>query len=557
MAERDELVFLALGGLGEIGMNLGLYGYGPPDDRQWLMVDCGVTFAGEEHQPGIDLILPDVSFLEEERGALVGIVLTHAHEDHFGALPDLWERLGRPKVFATPFTAALLEAKLAEEAGAPDIPIDTVPLGGRISVGPFDVDLVSVTHSIPEPNALVIRTPVGAVLHTGDWKVDDDPQIGEPFDTAPFVALGEEGCLALVGDSTNAIRDGRSPGEGDVAKVLTRLLADAPARVAVTCFASNVARIRSTALAAANAGRQVVIVGRAMRRTITVARELGYLDDVPPFLGEDQFARLPRERTVLLCTGSQGEMRAALTRIAAGNHPTVALGAGDRVIYSARTIPGNEREVGSVINALIRSGVEVVTDRTELVHVSGHPRGDELRDMYGWVRPRIAIPVHGEALHLAEHAAIARQMGVEQVVTAYNGDMVLIGPGKARIVDEAPTGRIYKDGRVLVDSESDGVRERRRLAFAGTITVSLAVDQGGNAIGEPVLTLLGLPETDNDGTAFEDIAADAVDEVLDRLPRARRRDAGALAEAVRRAVRGAVSAAWGKKPLCHVHILTV
>ncbi len=557
MARQDELVFVALGGLGEIGMNLGLYGYGPPEDRQWLMVDCGVTFAAEEHLPGIDLILPDVSFVEGERGSLCGIVLTHAHEDHFGALPDLWERLGSPPVYATAFTAGLLAAKLDEERGAPSIAVDEVPLGGRFKVGPFDLELVSTTHSIPEPNAIILRTPVGTVLHTGDWKVDYDPLIGEPFDAAPFEALGEEGCLALVGDSTNAVREGRSPGEGDVAKVLAELIAQAPARVAVTCFASNLARMRAVAKAAAEAGRKVILVGRAMRRTVMVARELGYLDGIAAFLGEEEFAALPRDKAVLLCTGSQGEPRAALTRIAAGNHPTVSLGAGDRVIYSARTIPGNEREVGSVVNALIRGGVDVITDRTHLVHVSGHPRRDELRDMFGWVRPRIAIPVHGEALHLDEHARLAREAGVPEVVTAYNGDVVLIGPGAARIIDEAPSGRVYKDGRLLVDSDSEGVRQRRRLASAGAVTISLAVDGRGDAVGEPAISVFGLPEFDDEGASFAEIAADAVDEVLDSLPRGRRRNPEVLGEAVRRAVRGAIAASWGKKPLCQVHILPV
>jgi ribonuclease J len=557
MSKTNELVFVALGGLGEIGMNLGLYGLGPAGRRTWLMVDCGVTFAAEEHLPGVDLILPDITFIEAERASLAGIVLTHAHEDHFGALPDLWERLGKPPVYATPFTAGLLEAKLADERGAPDISVETVPLEGRFDVGPFDIELVSVTHSIPEPNSLIIRTAAGTVLHTGDWKVDPDPVIGAPFDSAPFAALGEEGCLAVVGDSTNAIRDGRSPGEGDVSQVLAELVAAAPARVAVTCFASNVARIRSVAEAAAAAKRQVVIVGRAMKRTITVARELGYLDGLPAFLGEENYARLDRARIVLLCTGSQGEPRAALTRVAAGNHPTVTLGAGDRVIYSARTIPGNEREVGAVINSLIRGGVDVITDRTHLVHVSGHPRRDELRNLYDWVRPQVAVPVHGEALHLSEHAALAREAGVKHVVTAYNGDVVLIGPGKARIVDEAPSGRLYKDGLVMVDADSEGVRERRRLSFAGCVTVSVVVDGRGDVVSDPVMTLIGLPEADVEGRSFEDIVADAIDEVIDTLPRGRRRDPDAFGEALRRAVRGGVSAAWGKKTLCEIHVLTV
>lgn len=557
MAQSDELVFLALGGAGEIGMNLGLYGFGPAGGRQWLLVDCGVSFAAEEHLPGIDLILPDISFIEEERISLVGIVLTHAHEDHFGALPDLWERLGKPPVHATPFTGRLLTAKLEEEAGAPDIPVTEVPIDGRVHVGPFDIQFVPVTHSIPEASSLIIRTPPGAVLHTGDWKMDDDPVIGAPFSAAPFEQLGQEGCLAVVGDSTNAVREGRSPGEGDVAKALAEIVAKAPARVAVTCFASNVARIRSAAEAAVAAGREVVVVGRAMRRTIMVARELGYLDGVPAFLGDDAYSRLPREKVLLLCTGSQGEPRAALTRVAANSHPTVTLGAGDTVIYSARTIPGNEREVGAVTNALVRAGVDVITDRTHLVHVSGHPRTDELRELYSWVRPRVLVPVHGEAVHLAEHADLAREAGIERVVTAFNGDMILLGPGKARIIDEARAGRQYKDGRIIIDAEAESLRQRRRLANAGCVTVSLVIDNRGDVADEPKITMIGLPAVDSEGTPFEDIIADAIDEVLGGLPRGRRRDPGVLREAVRRAVRGASAAAWGKKPLCDVHVMTV
>jgi ribonuclease J len=556
MARPAELVFLPLGGVGEIGMNLALYGYGRPGRRAWLMVDCGVSFAAEEHLPGIDLILPDTAFVEEERSALAGIVLTHAHEDHFGALPDLWARLKVP-VFATPFTAGLLAAKLQEEAGAPEIPVETVPLGARFSVGPFDIELISVTHSIPEPNAVVIRTPAGTVLHTADWKVDPDPVIGAPFDPAPFVALGREGCRAIVCDSTNVLREGRSPGEGDVRKGLAEQIADAPARVAVTAFASNVARIRSVGEGAAAAGRSVIVVGRALKRVITVARELGLLDGLPAFLGEEHYARLPRDKVVLLCTGSQGEPRAALTRIAAGNHPSVSLSPGDRVIYSARTIPGNEREIGNVVNALVKAGIEIITDRTHLVHVSGHPRRDELMDMYAWVRPQVAVPVHGEAQHLVAHAALARDLKVPEVVTAYNGDMVRLAPGPAEIIDSVAAGRLYKDGRLIVRADSDAVRERRKLAFVGFVGVALAVDDRGELAGEPEIDLIGVPDTDGGDVPFADIVLDAIDQVLASLPRPKRRDPDALAEAVRRAVRNAVQSGWGKRPICHVFVVTV
>jgi ribonuclease J len=555
MARQPELVFLPLGGVGEIGMNLGLYGYGPPGRRDWVMVDCGVSFAAEEHLPGVDLILPDISFIEEDRGKLHGIVLTHAHEDHYGALHDLWPRLKVP-VFATPFTAGLLEAKLKEEPGAPEIPIETVPVGGRFTVGPFDIELISVTHSIPEPNSIVIRTPLGAVLHTADWKIDSDPVVGAAFDSAPFVALGREGCRAMVCDSTNVLRDGRSPGEGDVRKVLAEVIANSPHRVAVTAFASNVARIHSIGSAAAAAGRSVVVVGRAMKRVISVARELGMLEGLPTFLSEDMYDSLPRQNVVLLCTGSQGEPRAALTRIAAGSH-RLKLAPGDRVIYSARTIPGNEREIGTVVNALAKSGIEIITDRDALVHVSGHPRRDELRDMYAWVKPEVAVPVHGEAQHLAAHAKLAREMKVPEVVTTYNGDMVRLAPGPSEVVDKVAAGRLYKDGRLLVRADADAVRERRKLSHVGYVGVALAVDERGELVGDVEVDLDGVPERDNDGVAFMDIVHDIVDQVSTNLPRARRRDPDALAESVRRGVRNAVAAGWGKKPICHVYVITV
>jgi ribonuclease J len=556
MASKTDLVFLPLGGVGEIGMNLALYGYGTSRGRKWLMVDCGVSFAAEEHLPGIDLILPDIAFIEAERADLVGILLTHAHEDHFGALAELWPRLRVP-VYATPFTAGLLAAKLAEEHGAAEIPVEVVPLGGRFAVGPFDIELISVTHSIPEPHSVVIRTPAGTVLHTADWKVDPQPVVGAPFDPAPFVALGAEGVDALVCDSTNVIRDGRSPGEGDVARSLGEIIKAAENRVAVTAFASNVARIRSVGEAALAADRQVVVVGRAMKRVIAVARELGLLDGLPAFLGEDGYQRLPRDKVVVLCTGSQGEPRAALTRIAGGNHPTIELARGDMVVYSARTIPGNEREVGAVVNALVKAGIEVVTDRTHLVHVSGHPRSDELRDMYAWVKPRAAVPVHGEALHLHEHAKLARSMGVERVIVAYNGDMVQVAPGPAGIIDEAPVGRLYKDGRVIIRADADAIRERRKLAFAGFVGIGVAIDERGEIASDPQIELIGLPERTGDGEAFFELVADSVDAALDSLPRARRRDPEALAETLRRTVRNSVQAKWGKKPICHVFVLEV
>jgi len=551
----DELVFAPLGGVGEIGMNLSIYGLGNARRRSWLAIDLGVSFASEEHLPGVDLILPDIRFLLEERRNLVGLVLTHGHEDHFGAILDLWPQLQVP-IYTTPFTAALFAAKRLSEPGAPDIPVNVVPLDSRFNVGPFDIELVTVTHSIPESNALIIRTPHGAVLHTGDWKLDPTPVIGSPTDEAKLKRLGEEGCIALMGDSTNAVREGRSPSEADVAKTLAELIKTARGRVAVTTFASSVSRLRSVAIAARAADREVIVVGRAMERVVQVARETGYLDGVQDFRGMDVFGYLPPDKVVALCTGSQGEPRAALARIAENQHPEIVLSPGDRVIFSSRTIPGNEKEVGRVINGLINQGVEVITDRTHLVHVSGHPRKAELEDMLRWVRPRIVVPVHGEALHLSEHAKLARDVGVPKVITCRNGDLIRLAPDPGKI-DELPSGRVFKDGNILVSSDSRTVGERRRLSFAGYVSVALALTEKGALSADPDVELVGIPEVSPGGEPMADIAYDAVVQTFESLPKAKRRDPDTVAEAVRRSVRGAIRAHWGKKPVCFVHVLEV
>jgi ribonuclease J len=555
MAGAEELVFAPLGGIGEIGMNLSLYGLGDERRRAWMAVDVGVAFGGDD-LPGIDLVFPDIRFLQEERKNLAGIVLTHAHEDHYGALIDLWPRLRVP-VYATPFTAALLEAKRQGEPGAPQIDVRVVQLGSRFKVGPFDVELVDVAHSIPESNALIIRTPVGNVLHTGDWKLDSTPTLGVPTDEAKLRALGDEGCLALIGDSTNAVREGRSPSEAEVGASLTEIIKASTRRVAVTTFASNVGRIRAVAEAARAAGREVVLVGRAMERITQVARETGYLDGIAEFRGTDVYGYLPPEKVLALCTGSQGEPRAALSRIAENQHPDVTLSRGDRVIYSSRPIPGNEKAINRVINGLVSQGIEIITDRTHLVHVSGHPRRAELAEMIGWVRPQVLIPAHGEALHLAEHAELARRAGVPRVIVCRNGDLVRLGPGRADIVDEVPAGRLYKDGMIMIDAQSRTVADRRRLSFGGVAMVSLAVSEQGQLVSDLEIDLTGIPETNTAGESIAQLVYDGVSSAFEALPRAKRRDPEAIEEALRRTVRAVVAQNWGKKTTCHVHVLVV
>jgi ribonuclease J len=556
MAGGDEFTFAPLGGVGEIGMNLSIYGFGNRQKRAWLAVDLGVSFGDEEHLPGIDTIMPDISFLVKERKNLVGLVLTHAHEDHFGAIIDLWPKLKCP-IYATKFSAALFEAKCAAERNPPKIPVTVVASGSRIELGPFGVEFIPVAHSIPESHALAIHTAVGTALHTGDWKLDPTPVVGPPTDERRLRELGDAGVLALVGDSTNAVREGRSPSETEVAQNIIELVKAAKGRVAVTTFASNVARLRAVADAARLSGREVVVVGRAMDRVVQVARETGHLDGVQNFRSAEVYGHFPPDKVLALCTGSQGEPRAALSRIANDDHPQVTLNKGDCVIFSSRTIPGNEKAVGAIINGLINQGIEVVTDRTHLVHVSGHPRRDELRDMIGWVRPQLLIPVHGEALHLFEHAKLARAAGVPKVLICRNGDLVKLGPDESGVIEELPSGRLYKDGNILEDSKSRAVVERRRLGFAGCAFVALAVDAKGELVDDPEIELVGIPEKNVAGEPIDDIVFDVVVSTVEGLPRARRRDPDALAESVRRAVRASVNEQWGKKPLCFVHVLTV
>jgi len=546
----NELVFAALGGLGEIGMNAYLYGFGAEDQRRWLMVDCGITFPEGEFDPGIDVILPDVRFIEERRQDLAGIVITHAHEDHIGAVIELWPRLQAP-VYATPFTAGMLRAKLAEHGNGLNIPINVVALDSRFKVEPFDIELFSLAHSIPEMSGLAIRTPLGTVFHTGDWKLDPTPTIGNPVDAERLKRLGDEGVLALAIDSTNAFREGTSPSEADVARSLGEIIAKAPQRVAVTTFSSNVARVKAVAEAAQAAGRELVVAGRALHRVIEVARETGYLPQSLRHHDQDQFTYIERSDIVLLCTGSQGEPRAALARIAEEEHPDVSLAKGDMVIFSSRTIPGNEKAVGRIQNNLARNGCEVVTDNEALVHVSGHPRRDELRQMYRWLRPQIAVPMHGEARHLKAQAELAREMGVKTVFTLTDGEILRLAPDPA-VVDDAPVGRLFRDGRLLVPEGDGPVRERRKLSIVGVVAVSLCLSRKGSVMADPQVVLDGVPDETANGEEMIDVVLDAVDGTLRSIPQKNRKNPDLVGEAVRRSVRAAVNGAWGKKPICHV-----
>jgi len=553
----DELIFLPLGGSNEIGMNFNLYGFGPAHDRKWIVVDLGVTF-GDQTTPGVEVILPDPEFIEKHAHRILGIVLTHAHEDHIGAVAWLWPRLKAP-VYATPFTAFILREKLREADLLDEVEITEVPLGGSIELGPFKMDLITLTHSIPEPNGLAIRTPLGTILHTGDWKIDPDPLLGGVTDSDYIRRLGDEGVLAMVCDSTNVFVDGHAGSEADVRKTLISLIGSLKGGVAVACFASNVARMDSVIRAAEANGRRICLVGRSMHRMAAAAKSVGLMADIKPFLEDSEAKRLPKEAVLYLCTGSQGEPRAALARIAEGTHPHVKLGAGDACVFSSRVIPGNEIPIRNLQNKLTENGVRLYTERDHPgIHVSGHPCRDELAEMYAWARPTIAVPTHGERRHLMEHAAFARDLQVPQQVTPRNGDMVRLAPGRAEIIDEVQAGRLYVDAGMVVPENGDALRERRHAAFNGVVAVSVVLDGRGKIASGPQVRALGLP---NEG---EDHLDDVLDELADEAEDAIKRLKGDALEldesietAISRAVKKASQRIWGRRPVVETTVLRI
>jgi len=554
--DTDAVYFVPLGGSNEIGMNLNLYGYGPEEDRRWIIVDCGVTF-GDATTPGVDVIMPDPRFIEDRKHQLDGIILTHAHEDHMGAVAYLWERLRCP-IFATPFTAWLMRDRLAERGLLGEAKVTEIGLRSRFEVGPFDLQMITLTHSIPEPNGLAVRTPAGLVLHTGDWKIDPQPLIGKTTDVQAIEALAEEGVMAMVCDSTNVFTDGESGSEAEVKDNLIRVVGEQTGRVAVAAFASNVARLQTAIEAAEANDRRVCLVGRSMHRMTAAAKAVGLLADCAPFVDEEEAGYFPPEKIFFLCTGSQGEPRAALSRIAEGSHRNVTLAQGDTVIFSSRIIPGNERGIFDLMNKLAARGVEIITEKDEHVHVSGHPCRDELRQMYQWARPHTAIPVHGERRHLLEHAEFARALQVPQALAPKNGDVIRIDREGATIVDEAPAGRLHLDGKFLVDADGAPLRERRKLSYAGHVTVAMAVDASGRLVSGPEVRAVGTPwDDDYDLAAFEDDLADAAESAFRRLGKGDRADEEAVEEAVRRAVRKEADKILGKRPIVETVVLAV
>ena len=549
----DEFVFLPLGGSNEIGMNLNAYGFGPAHDRKWIIVDVGVTF-GDLTTPGVDIIVPDPTALEGE--TILGIVLTHAHEDHIGGLSWLWSRIKAP-LYATPFTAFLIREKLREGGIMDKVTLHESPLNSTVNLGPFDVTFVTMAHSIAEPNGLAIKTPLGTVLHTGDWKLDDQPIIGRPTDGDAISRLGDEGVLAMVCDSTNVFTEGVAGSEGDVKVELAKLISGLHGRIAVGCFASNVARMDSVIRAAEASGRRVALAGRSMHRITAAAKSVGMLSDVKPFLSEEEARVWPADEILYLCTGSQGEARAALSRVAQGDHPFIKLGRGDHCIFSSRVIPGNELSIGALQDTLSERGVRIYTEKDHPgIHVSGHPCRDELRQMYAWARPKIAVPTHGMRRHIAEHALLAKETGVSETVTPRNGDVVRLAPGPAMIIDEVPSGRLFVDGGILVEEGGEALRERRHAASNGVLIVSFALDRRGKIVSDIDVRGIGLPGDDHTplGDILDDLAERA-EKAVRSLKGEALEDEMVIEQAVSRTLKKASQQIWSRRPIVETVVL--
>lgn len=550
MADKAQLVYVALGGAGEIGMNMYLYGAGPADDRRWIVVDCGVTFGDMNSSPGVELVMADPEFLFDIRDRIEGVFITHAHEDHVGAIGRLWPRIRAPFISAPLFTAEVARRKMAECGHAPQL-VETAEWDTPVKAGPFHVSFLPVTHSIPDPAMLLIETHWGKVLHTGDFKLDPAPVIGRATDMDRLRRIGDEGLLALTCDSTNIFSPGSSGGEAPLRPEFERIIKGATGAVAATTFASNVARVKSLAEAAEACGRSVVVAGRAMRRMIETAIETGALDSFPTVVPDEEAENLPAETVFYLVTGSQGEGRAALARIANGSHPVVSLKKGDLVMFSSKTIPGNEREVYRLYNQLSEQGVEVVDSDREKIHVSGHGNREEIRQIYDATRPKVAVPVHGEHRHLVRHAALAREWGAESAV-APNGAMVDLATG--RIVDHIETGRVYLDGETLVGALDGVIRARLRLARNGHVVISLVADDDGQLYAEPAVAVEGGPAAPDGAAPLDELIAARLDSAVANAPVKETRSDDRLEALAVRVARKVCTETWGKKPVVTVLI---
>ena len=549
----QELVYCSLGGAGEIGMNLNLFGYGKPGEYKWIIVDIGVTFS-DDNIPGIEVILPNPEFIADQKENLLGIVLTHAHEDHVGAIAHLWPMLECP-IYATPFTAAIVREKFKELKINIGSHLKIVKLGGNVKLGAFDIDYVTLTHSILEPNGLAITTPEGVVLHTADWKIDDDPLIGEKTDIKKLTEIGKKGVLAMVCDSTNIFNLGSSGSESLVRTGLFTVLEKMKNRIVITSFASNVARMETVFKVAEKIGRQVCLVGRSMNRIYQLARQCNYLQDIKVPIDVRDSKKIPKNKIVFLCTGSQGEQRAALARIANGTHPDLQLEKDDNVIFSSRIIPGNEKRLFKIFNDFSKNDINVLSEENSMIHVSGHPAREDLKKMYNWIKPKILIPVHGEQRHMAEHINFAKEMGVNFPIKVSNGEIIRLSPGEPKVVDKVTWGRVYLDGKVLIDNDSPVLKERRNMAANGYMEITVLISKNGQIKNNPVITLKGVPLIDEDASEIEYDLEDIVMDTCKTFNLNNSKQEKNLIDTLKGNCRKLINDKSGKKPLVNINLV--
>ena len=549
----QELVYCSLGGAGEIGMNLNLFGYGKPGEYKWIVVDIGVTFS-DDNIPGIEVILPNPEFIANQKENLLGIVLTHAHEDHVGAIAHLWPMLECP-IYATPFTAAIVREKFKELKINIGSHLKIIKLGGNVKLGAFDIDYVTLTHSILEPNGLAITTPEGVVLHTADWKIDDDPLIGEKTDVKKLTELGKKGVLAMVCDSTNIFNLGSSGSESLVRTGLLTVLEKMKNRIVITSFASNVARMETVFKVAEKIGRQVCLVGRSMNRIYQLARQCNYLQDIKVPIDVRDAKKIPKNKMVFLCTGSQGEQRAALARIANGTHPDLHLEKDDNVIFSSRIIPGNEKRLYKIFNDFSKSEINVLSEENSMIHVSGHPAREDLKKMYSWVKPKIVIPVHGEQRHMAEHINFAKEMGVKFPVKVSNGEIIRLAPGEPQVVDKVTWGRVYLDGKVLIDNDSHVLKERRNMAANGYMEITVLISKNGQIKNNPIITLKGIPFIEEDASEIEYDLEDVIMDTCKSFNLNNSKQEKNLIDTLKGNCRKLINDKSGKKPFVNINLV--
>ena len=552
--KKEELIFCPLGGSGEIGMNMNLYAYGKEDNQKWIIVDMGVTFA-DDSIPGIDLIYPDPGFILDKKKDLLGIVLTHAHEDHIGAVVHIWSAL-KCKIYATPFTAVLIKEKFREKKIDISQSLQIVQLNGKINLGPFEIDFITLTHSILEPNGLSITTPAGVILHTGDWKIDRNPLLGDNIDQKKLQELGNKGVMAMICDSTNVFNEGKAGSESDVRDSILRIMEKKTKRIVVTSFASNVARMETIFYCAKKTGRQISLVGRSMHRIYKAARQCGYMQNLIEPIDPREAKKIAKNKIIYLCTGSQGEPMGAMNRVVNGIHPDVSLDAGDTIIFSSKIIPGNEKKLYALQNEITKNDIEIITEENAFVHVSGHPNRDDLKEMYDWVKPKCIIPVHGEHRHMKEHVNFAKEMQIPQTLLVENGDVIRIHPGnEPKIIDKAPSGRMYLDGSIGVSADAQSIKERKHLSLNGYLEVTLIVANNGK-IKKPVISFKGIPENEQD----ENLIFDMEDEVLNICKSFSLNNINQernLIESLKQNCRRIVREKTGKKPYTNINIARI